>query len=231
MSITTALASVVGALSSPYAIAGTTLLTGANTVMNAVELKNDYDIKAGISSANSKLQGLQDSLDELQGICADVCTVDDIESLFDSTPTSNTTTAVPTANTTAPVNEIPEIPDWAETLFAHQKEQDAFLQNIATMLKKPDDSTPTSAIAAPTGTTVNVNAAPTTTPPVSETAVTSATKDEDIPSWFKAYLATQEAEKAKVADKELELKTVMENLLKATAELKAETEKGDNKKK
>lgn len=82
MGIATVLGTVIGALSSPTAIATSTLLTGANTVMNAVELKNDADIKAGISTANSRLSDIQNQLDEIQAISESGANKTDVKALF-----------------------------------------------------------------------------------------------------------------------------------------------------
>ena len=82
MGIATVLGTVIGALSSPTAIATSTLLTGANTVMNAVELKNDADIKAGINTANSRLSDIQNQLDEIQAISESGANKTDVKALF-----------------------------------------------------------------------------------------------------------------------------------------------------
>ena len=163
MGIATAFTTLVGVLSSPTAIAGTTLLTGANTVMNAVELKNDSDIKAGINNANSKLAKVQDSLDELQGICANTCTMDDLESMFTTTPTAPAPAQTPAAPAqTHDNNNVPPI--WAQQIMQQQVQQ---AEDIKALMQQQN-----TANAAPSNTTVNVN--PTTTPTPTTTPVAPA---------------------------------------------------------
>lgn len=169
MGIATAFTTLVGALSSPTAIAGATLLTGANTVMNAVELKNDSDIKAGINNANSKLVKVQDSLDELQGICANTCTMDDIESMF-AAPTAPTSTPspAPTQTPAAPAqthdnNNVPPI--WAQQIMQQQVQQ---AEVIKTLMQQQN-----TANTAPSNTTVNVNPTATPTPTTAPAATTT----------------------------------------------------------
>lgn len=162
MGIATAFTTLVGALSSPTAIAGATLLTGANTVMNAVELKNDSDIKAGINNANSKLVKVQDSLDELQGICANTCTMDDIESMFaaPAAPTPITTSTPSPAPTQTPAAPAPDndMPAWAQQIMQQM------------YLMQQQNAAPANTV--PSNTTVNVN--PTTTPTPTTTPVAPA---------------------------------------------------------
>ena len=182
MGIATAFTTLVGALSSPTAIAGTTLLTGANTVMNAVELKNDSDIKAGINNANSKLVKVQDSLDELQGICANTCTMDDIESMFAapaapaSTPTAPASTpapAVPAAPAQSHDNNVP--PVWAQQIMQQQVQQ---AEVIKALMQQQN-----TANTAPSNTTVNVNPATTpTTTPVAPAAPAATTTPASTPA-------------------------------------------------
>lgn len=234
MSITAAFTTIIGALSSPAAIAGTTLLTGANTVMNAVELKNDADIKSGINCANSRLIKVQDSLDELQGICESTCTVDDLGEIFKVAPPTQTTQSqhsAPATQVAPPVQKQDSVPDWAKVLFDHQKQQDAFMANIASMLKKPDtDAAPTQPVQQNVYVGSDAAAAPSTETPA-ETAPTTAPASvpaDEAPAWFKAYLTAQEA---KEAAEKAEFKNSIESLFKATAELKAEVDKTDTKKK
>ena len=59
MSITTLFTGLVGALSSPYAIAATTTMTVANTVMNGVELSQLHDIKQTTSSISTKVDTIE----------------------------------------------------------------------------------------------------------------------------------------------------------------------------
>ena len=181
MGIATAFTTLVGVLSSPTAIAGTTLLTGANTVMNAVELKNDSDIKAGINNANSKLVKVQDSLDELQGICANTCTMDDIESMFAapaapaSTPTapaSTQTPAAPTAPAQSHDNNVP--PVWAQQIMQQQMQQAEVIKNLMQQQN--------TANAAPSNTTVNVNPATTPTPTTAPAAPAATTTPASTPA-------------------------------------------------
>lgn len=230
MSITAAFTTIIGALSSPAAIAGTTLLTGANTVMNAVELKNDADIKSGINCANSRLIKVQDSLDELQGICESTCTVDDLGEIFKVAPTT-TQHSAPATQVATPVQKQDSVPDWAKVLFDHQKQQDAFMANIASMLKKPDtDAAPTQPVQQNVYVGGDAAAAP-STETATETAPTTAPASvpaDEAPAWFKAYLTAQEA---KEAAEKAEFKNSIESLFKATAELKAEVDKTDTKKK
>ena len=82
MGIATVFGTVIGALSSPAAIATSTLLTGANTVMGGIGLKNDADIKAGISTANSRLSDIQNQLDEIQAISESGANKTDVKALF-----------------------------------------------------------------------------------------------------------------------------------------------------
>ena len=176
MGIATVFTTVIGALSSPTAIATSTLLTGANTVMGGIGLKNDADIKAGITNANSKLEKVQDSLDEIQGICASTCTVDDIESMFTSAPTAPTSTpAAPTPTTSTPAptqtqdNNVP--PAWAQQLMQQQVQQ---AEVIKTLMQQQN-----TAATTPTNTTVNVN--PTTTPAPTAPAATTTPASTPAP--------------------------------------------------
>ena len=59
MSITTLFTGLVGALSSPYAIAATTTMTVANTVMNGVELSQLHDIKQTTSSISTRVDTIE----------------------------------------------------------------------------------------------------------------------------------------------------------------------------
>ena len=59
MSIATLFTGIVGALSSPYAIAATTTMTVANTVMNGVELSQLHDIKQTTSSISTKVDTIE----------------------------------------------------------------------------------------------------------------------------------------------------------------------------
>ena len=59
MSIATLFTGIVGALSSPYAIAATTSMTVANTVMNGVELSQLHDIKQTTSSISTKVDTIE----------------------------------------------------------------------------------------------------------------------------------------------------------------------------
>lgn len=59
MSIATLFTGLVGALSSPYAIAATTTMTVANTVMNGVELSQLHDIKQTTSSISTKVDTIE----------------------------------------------------------------------------------------------------------------------------------------------------------------------------
>lgn len=230
MSIAAAFTTIIGALSSPAAIAGTTLLTGANTVMNAVELKNDADIKSGINCANSRLIKVQDSLDELQGICESTCTVDDLGEIFKVAPPTQTTQhSAPATQVAPPVQKQDSVPDWAKALFDHQKQQDAFMANIASMLKPDADAAPTQPVQQ--NVYVGSDAAAPSTEAQAETVPTTAPASvpaDEAPAWFKAYLTAQET---KEAAEKAEFKNSIESLFKATAELKAEVDKTDTKKK
>jgi hypothetical protein len=172
MGIAAAFTTVIGALSSPTAIAGATLLTGANTVMNAVELKNDSDIKAGINNANSKLVKVQDSLDELQGICANTCTMDDIESMFaaPAAPTPTTTSTPSPAPTQTPAAPAPDndMPAWAQQIMQQM------------YLMQQQNAAP--ANTAPSNTTVNVNPTATPTPTTAPAAPAATTTPASTPA-------------------------------------------------
>ena len=184
MSITLATigAGLLTGISHPVTTFG--LLT-ANTVMNGIGLKNDSDIKAGISCANSRLAQVQDSLDELQGICAKTCSVDDIHSMFAPVPAPTPIPAPPASTAPVPVpapasvpttppvstpvptpaptpmptednNNIP--PVWAQQLIQHQIQQDAV---IKTLIDQQNNTTTT----PPSSTTVNVTTPTSTTTP------------------------------------------------------------------
>ena len=186
MSITLATigAGLLTGISHPVTTFG--LLT-ANTVMNGIGLKNDSDIKAGISSANSRLAQVQDSLDELQGICAKTCSVDDIHAMFapvpttptpmpapptpTPTPTAPVTTPTPVPTPTVPTSPTPTVPPapmptednnvppvWAQQLIQHQLQQDAV---IKALMDQQNNTTTT----PPSSTTVNVTTPTSTTTP------------------------------------------------------------------
>lgn len=168
MGIATVFGTVIGALSSPTAIATSTLLTGANTVMNAVELKNDADIKAGINTANSRLSDIQNQLDEIQAISESGANKTDVKALFaaiqqppqiqpqppvQQAPPAQVPQVQPPVQTVQQVvpqtpQQIPvqqpqpeDMPDWAKAIIEHMANQN------------------NNAVSQPAGgnTTVNVN--------------------------------------------------------------------------
>ena len=171
MGIATVIGTVIGALSSPTAIATSTILTGANTVMNAVELKNDSDIKAGISTANSRLSDIQNQLDEIQAISESGANKTDVKALFaaiqqppqiqpqppvQQAPPAQVPQVQPPVQTvqqTPPPQQIPvqqpqpeDMPEWAKAIIEQQNKIMANQNNNNTVTQPAGGNT-----------TVNVN--------------------------------------------------------------------------
>jgi len=139
MGIATVIGSVVGALSSPTAIATSTLLTGANTVMNAVELKNDSDIKAGISTANSRLSDIQNQLDEIQAISESGANKTDVKALFAAIQQPPQIQPEPPVQQ-APPAQVPQVqPPVQNVVPPVQTVQQAVPQQIPVQQPQPED--------------------------------------------------------------------------------------------
>ena len=138
-----AAAKVIGVLTSPGAKAITTVLTGANTVIGGVSLKNDVDIKARIDTTNSRLSDIQNQLDEIQAISESGANKTDVKALFAAIhqPPAQAIQAPPQApvQPVQPVQQIPvqqpapqppqtqptppqsdDMPEWAKAIIEQQ---------------------------------------------------------------------------------------------------------------
>ena len=196
MSIATLFTGIVGALSSPYAIAATTTMTVANTVMNGVELSQLHDIKQTTSSISTKvdtiekigvttLKEMRQSAEILQGLSNDWETLKNAanedaarqqQALQMQQPPQVQQLQLPQqppqVQQPAPAPTQQEIPEWGKELFAGMNSIMSQLKANTPPAHQPTQNVTVNAVPAAGATT-----AETTTTPAAEASAPAVAPD------------------------------------------------------